>query len=400
MLHAASIDDLGRLPPDAAPPAVRPARATLRSLSTSTPLFPLPAGDATRLEAGGPTPEGAEAYRRLVERSRVAQRTLSLPPEEVLALGGASHRAPLYERAALDLAERAGRDAIAAAGVDPRSIGVVVSASCTGYVLPSVDAHLVDRLGLDPGVRRLPITQLGCSAGVGTLAIASDLLAARGGRALVVCVEPSSLCVQAADPDASDLVGNALFGDAGAAAILDADPGHPDVPSSPSAPRDANAPVDVPVALGPSILRSACCTWPEHASLLGMRLTDAGPRLVLSPRLPEVLGEVVAPAVDAFLAESGLERRDLAFWAIHPGGPRILDAIGDALDLDDDALAPVWRAWSRNGNVVSATIFFILREIAATVAPPPGSLGLALAVGPGLSLELLLLRAGGWLSGE
>jgi len=399
MLQAPPLQELGLLPRDVSPPAILPVRAHLRSLATATPLFPLPAEAAARLPAGGPTPEGAATYRRLVERSRVSHRTLSLPPEQVLSLGGASHRAPLYERAALDLAERAGRDAIAAAGIDPHTIGVVVSASCTGYVLPSVDAHLVDRLGLDPGVRRLPITQLGCSAGVGTLAIASDLLAARGGRALVVCVEPSSLCVQATDPDASDLVGNALFGDAGAAAILDADAGQPDVPGDPDTPCAAKTPADVPVATGPSILRSACRTWPEHASLLGMRLTDAGPRLVLSPRLPDVLGHTVAPAVDSFLAESGLRRRDLAFWAVHPGGPRILEAIGSALDLDGDALAPVWRAWSRHGNVVSATIFFILREIAATVAPPPGSLGLALAVGPGLSLELLLLRSGGWLAG-
>ncbi|MFM7141646.1 MAG: type III polyketide synthase, partial [Alphaproteobacteria bacterium] len=348
------------------------------------------AADAARLSAGGPTPEGAAAYRRLVERSRVSHRSLSLPPEQVLALGGASHRAPLYERAALDLAERASRDAIAAAGIDPHTIDLVVSASCTGYVLPSVDAHLVDRLGLDPRARRVPITQLGCSAGVATLAIAADLLAARGGRALVTCVEPSSLCVQATDPEASDLVGNALFGDAGAAAILEA-PGRTDVM------RDAALPESPPE--GPSILRSACRTWPEHASLLGMRLTDAGPRLVLSQHLPDTLADVLAPAVDAFLAESGIARSDLAFWAVHPGGPRILEAIGRALDLDDDALAPVWRAWERHGNVVSATIYFILREIAATVAPPPGSLGLALAVGPGLSLELLLLRAGGWLSG-
>ncbi len=399
MLQAPPLQELGLLPRDVSPPAILPVRAHLRSLATATPLFPLPAEAAARLPAGGPTPEGAATYRRLVERSRVSHRTLSLPPEQVLSLGGASHRAPLYERAALDLAERAGRDAIAAAGIDPHTIGVVVSASCTGYVLPSVDAHLVDRLGLDPGVRRLPITQLGCSAGVGTLAIASDLLAARGGRALVVCVEPSSLCVQATDPDASDLVGNALFGDAGAAAILDADAGQPDVPGDPDTPCAAKTPADVPVATGPSILRSACRTWPEHASLLGMRLTDAGPRLVLSPRLPDVLGHTVAPAVDSFLAESGLRRRDLAFWAVHPGGPRILEAIGSALDLDGDALAPVWRAWSRHGNVVSATIFFILREIAATVPPPAGSLGLALAVGPGLSLELLLLRSGGWLAG-
>jgi len=380
--------------PGTSPVAPSAAQAVLRSLATSTPLFPLPAADAARLAAGGPTAEGAAAYRRLVERSRVAQRSLSLPPEQVLSLGGASQRAPLYERAALALAERAGREAIAAAGVDPRSIGLVVSASCTGYVLPSVDAHLVDRLGLDPGARRVPITQLGCSAGVATLALAAELLVARGGRALVTCVEPSSLCVQADHPDPSDLVGNALFGDAGAAAVLDAPPGLRRGASDPAAAGQGVGP-----RFGPSILRSACRTWSEHASLLGMRLTDAGPRLVLSPRLPEVLGDVVAPAVDDFLAESGLARDNLAFWAVHPGGPRILEALGRALDLDDGALAPVWNAWSRHGNVVSATIFFILREIAATVAPPPGSLGLALAVGPGLSLELLLLRSGGWLSG-
>ena len=102
----------------------------------------------------------------------------------------------------------------------------------------------------------------------------------------------------------------------------------------------------------------------------------------------------------AFLADCGLDRDAIAFWAVHPGGPRILEALGEGLGLDDEALAPVWRAWERHGNVVSATIFFILREIAESLALPAGSIGLALAVGPGLSLELVLLRAGGWMSGD
>ena len=351
----------------------------LRSLAVAVPPRELLSGEAARLPLGGPAPAGADTYRRLVERSRVETRRIAYPPDEILRLGGATQRAPLYERSALDLGERAAREAIAASGLDPRAIRLVVSASCTGYVLPSFDAHLVDRLGLDPGVRRVPITELGCSAGVASLALAAEMLVARGGAALVVCVEPCSLCVQADDPTPADLVGNALFGDAGAAAIVDADGSRSAAP-------------------GPSLLRSASHTWPEHAGLLGMRLTDTGPRLVLSPRLPEVLRGAVPPVVDAFLARCGLDRASIAFWGVHPGGPRILEALGAGLGLDDAALAPVWNAWRRHGNVSSATVFLILREIAAQ-ALPPGAPGLLLAVGPGLSLELLLVRNGGWLAG-
>ena len=123
----------------------------LRSLAVAVPPRELLSGEAARLPLGGPAPAGADTYRRLVERSRVETRRIAYPPDEILRLGGATQRAPLYERSALDLGERAAREAIAASGLDPRAIRLVVSASCTGYVLPSFDAHLVDRLGLDPG---------------------------------------------------------------------------------------------------------------------------------------------------------------------------------------------------------------------------------------------------------
>jgi alkylresorcinol/alkylpyrone synthase len=129
-----------------------------------------------------------------------------------------------------------------------------------------------------------------------------------------------------------------------------------------------------------------------------MQLDDSGFRFVLSPRLPGLVREHVRETVTAFLSSCDVSLRDVGFWVVHPGGPKILQAVGEGLGLDEGALQPSWRVWSRCGNVSSATVFFILREIAASATPPPGALGVMLAFGPGLTCEMALLRADGWLA--
>ena len=100
----------------------------------------------------------------------------------------------------------------------------------------------------------------------------------------------------------------------------------------------------------------------------------------------------------SFLHDHGIAPGDIGFWVVHPGGPRILEAVSESLGLDDEALAPSWAAWERHGNVSSATVFFILRQLRALAPPPAGTLGVMVAFGPGVTCEMVLLRSGGWLA--
>lgn len=342
--------------------AVPPRVLSQEEFKTFLPFFSGPGMD--RVRAGD-----------MVDSTRIRTRHIVLPPDRLLALGGTAQRCAEYAVHAGRLAEEACRGALGAAGVAPADVTRVIAVSCTGHTMPSLDAHLIERLGIDPAVRRLPIMQLGCSAGVAALALGADLENTRSGTTLLVAVELCSLCIQTSDLDRGQLLGNMLFGDGAAAAVLGDGFGR-----------------------GPRLLQTSSTLWPGTSHLLGMRLGDTGLRLVLSSELPRAVMRRLPTTLDAFLVRHGIARDAIAWWVVHPGGPRVLEAVGRALHLPEGALTPSWNVWTRYGNVSSATALFILRELHATVPPAAGSLGVMIAFGPGLTCELALLEADGWLS--
>jgi alkylresorcinol/alkylpyrone synthase len=313
---------------------------------------------------------------RMVPRTRIRRRHVALPPDALLGLQGVTSRAEAYERLRLELGVRAAEAALAGAGAAPGSIEAVLALSSTGYRVPSLDAYLVSHLSLDVSTRRVPITELGCAAGVAGMGLAGQLLRVEGGHALVVTVELCSLSIKTDHQSDSDAVGNLLFGDAAAAVVVGSSP----------------------TGRGPEVLAAASILWPGTDELLGMQLTDAGFRLILSPSLPEQVRVRLRDSVHRFLAAQGVAREDVRFWAIHPGGPKVLDAVTAALELSDADAAPTWRTWESHGNISSATVFFVLQTLRDESPPPDGALGLMLAFGPGVTCELVLLRARGWLA--
>jgi alkylresorcinol/alkylpyrone synthase len=320
--------------------------------------------------AGGS--EGAARFGGTVERSRIERRYVETDPEQMRDFS-TGHRSRLYERRAAELAANLGEHALRAAGVNGQDVTTVITVSCTGYMLPSADAYVLPRLGVPSDARRIPITELGCSAGVGAIGLATEWLSGRTGYALVTSVELCSSCMQTTELSPSDVIGNILFADGAAAAVLGPSRG----------------------VSGPQVVATRTVLWPGTTGALGMRLSDSGLRLMLAPELPEIIGERLPPTLDAFLGSNGLRRNEIGFWVIHPGGPRVLEAVGAKLGLSDRQLAPAWETWSSYGNVSSATVFYILR---AHVPVPEGQSGVMMAFGPGLTCELALLRAGGWLS--
>ncbi len=310
-------------------------------------------------------------YLGMVDASGIDTRASVLPVDELFRLSDVSERTRQYVDHALALGEEVSRRALAAANVAPADVDVFVTASCTGYMMPSLEARLAPRLGTSPDVRRVPLTELGCSAGAASLGLASDLLASgRARTALVLSVELCSLCLQTTDLETMDVVGALLFGDGAAAVVVSAD-----------------------ATRGLEIVASRSLLWPNSLEELGMRLTPTGLRLGLSTALARLVRGHLRETVDEFLERHGVALRDLRFFAMHPGGPSILKAVAEALELVEGATRASWDVWHRCGNMSSATVFFVLDEIARTAPPKPGDLGLALAFGPGVSCELVLLLA-------
>jgi alkylresorcinol/alkylpyrone synthase len=352
--------------------------AELVSIATAVPAHDLDADETRRHLVSYLGDVGVARYGPMVEATRIRRRHTVAPVSDLLRLDGIQARNDLYAAHALTLGEDVARAALRDADVDPRTLTVVLSTSCTGYMMPSLDAHLIERIGLPATVRRVPITEMGCAAGVGTVALAGVLLGSSSAAALVVSVELSSLGLQLAEPSRADMMANLLFGDGAAGAVVAAKT----------------------AARGPEIMASHSTLWPGSLRLLGMRLTDTGFRLQLSRALPQLVARHLAPTMREFLGAYGLTLAEVSFWAVHPGGPRVLESVQAALGLSDAAVRPSWQVWEDHGNLSSATVFFILRHLGKHMPPRPGAYGVMLAFGPGVACEVVLLRAAGWLCGR
>ena len=279
-----------------------------------------------------------------------------------------SQQTDAYLEHARVLARQVSCMALERSGVAPSEVGLVIGVSCTGVVLPSLDAELIPLIGLRPDTARLPITELGCGGGVAGLARGLDYLRAYPQRnVLLFAVEIPSLTFQPDDHSVDNLVAAMVFADGAGAVVLRGGSGRP----------------------GWTLEHGGTVLVPEGARHLGYELRDGGLRVILSRELPDVVEANLRGAVETFLAEAGLGLGDVDAVAAHPGGPRIVDAIERSLHLSPDALATSRSVFAGNGNASSAGIFFVLEEMRRTGTP--GRV-LAIAFGPGLSIELALMQ--------
>jgi alkylresorcinol/alkylpyrone synthase len=306
--------------------------------------------------------------------AKVGGRHLALPLSEYAALDSFQKTNDAFIRVGADVGEAAIRAGLAAAGLAPRDVDHLWFVTVTGISTPSLDAKLMNRLGLKPSVKRTPIFGLGCLAGAAGLARASDALRAFPGEVgVLLSVELCSLTLQRDDASVANLVATGLFGDGAAAVVL-------------AGGERAEA------ALLPRIAATRSVFYPDTEWVMGWDVGDTGFKVVLSAKVPEVIESRVGADVDAFLAEHGLARRDVRHWVAHTGGPKVIEAFRRALDLPAEALARSWRSLQEVGNLSSASVLFVLGDFLDAGEARPGDVGLLAAMGPGFSAELLLLR--------
>ncbi|MDB4969582.1 MAG: Chalcone synthase [Myxococcales bacterium] len=321
------------------------------------------------------TPPQQRAARRIIDNTKIDARYITLPPERLLAPRALEEKSADYATFAKQLGEHVARRALDRAHLDATSVDMIVTTSCTGVMIPSVDAYLLESLRMRRDCVRLPVTELGCAAGAAALSRAREHCTLYPDHTvMVLAIELPSLTFQKQDMSMTNLVAASIFGDGAAAAIV----------------RGARATGGLSRP-GPVLVDSMCHLYPESQYLMGFELKEGGFHIVLDRDVPHALKGKVRPLVEQLCAKNGLAIEDLKFCALHPGGRRILE------DLDADlGLAgmtePSWDVLRDYGNLSSATVLFVLDEVLRRQPPPVGAPGLLAAFGPGFSAELSLLR--------
>lgn len=312
------------------------------------------------------------AIRRIHRHTTVEGRHLALPIEQYRSGIPFGVVNDTWIRCAEELGTQAAEAALEKAGVSPQEVDAVVFVTVTGLATPSIDARVANRLGFPRNVHRLPVFGLGCVAGASGLARCADLMAAHpGGVAVLLSVELCSLTFQAGDRSMANIVATGLFGDGACAVVLGGSERG---------------------GAGPSIVASRSVFYPGTEDVMGWEVSENGFKLVLSPRIPELIREHLRPDVDAFLADHGLRRSDVTDWMVHTGGPKVFTAIEQTLELPADALESTRAVLRTRGNLSSASVLVVMNDILKRRRPPEGAWGMMLALGPGFCSEMVLVR--------
>jgi len=300
---------------------------------------------------------------------------LALPLSEYADLSTFAQANDAFLDVGVRLASDAVTQALTTAQLTAVDVDLVVSATVTGIAAPSVCSRLVPSVGLRTDVKRVPIFGLGCVAGAAGLARIADYLRGHPDDvAVLVCVELCSLTVQHDDDSMANIVAAGLFGDGAAAVVMVGD-------------RRAEA----MKVIGPRVRASRSIFYPDTERVMGWDVGGSGFRIVLAPTVADIVRDHLGTGVKAFLADNGLDRSEVEFWIAHPGGPKVLLAMEQALAVDKAELQVTWDSLRRVGNLSSASVLHVLSDTLTAHPPGSGVPSVLLAMGPGFCAELVLL---------
>jgi alkylresorcinol/alkylpyrone synthase len=320
--------------------------------------------------------DNPEQFERLHAHMKVATRHLAFPMHRYLEFATWGDTNDAWFEVAQELGQLAIDRALDHAGLSRRDLHALFVVSVTGIASPSLDARLINRMNLRSDIKRTPIFGVGCVGGALGLTRAADhTLAYPGQNAAILAVEACTLTLKRDDLSTTNLIASGLFGD-GAAAVI--------VSGSQTEAQKTDS--------GPEILGSGSFFYPDTEEIMGWDISEGGFKIVLSPLLMDLIRRNLGHDVDAFLSRHGLSRGDIGNWVIHTGGPRVLEAMQDALSLKQSDLQLSWDSLSRIGNLSSASVLMVLEDGLKNHRPQPGALGLLLAMGPGFCSEMILLR--------
>ena len=310
---------------------------------------------------------------RLIQNTGVRKRHIVQPIEKTLSHPGLEERNRIYEFESKKRCPEVIERALANAGVTAQDIDAIIYVSCTGFLMPSLTAWLINTMGFRFGTRQIPIAQLGCAAGAAAINRAHDFcMAYPEGNVLIVSCELCSLCYQPGDDGIGSLLSDGLFGDAVAAAVMRGTGG-----------------------TGIALERNGSYLIPNTEEWISYAVRSTGFHFQLDRRVPGTM-EPLAPVLRDLAAGHGWDVSNLGFYIIHAGGPRILDDLSKFIDVDRKMFRHSWATLTEYGNIASAVVFDALRRLFEEDMPMTGATGIVAGFGPGITAEMAL---GTWTLG-
>ena len=315
-----------------------------------------------------------DRYRRkakkIFENAGVNKRFSIMSPEEVFTATSFEDKNNIYKKEVIELSEKTAKETLTKANLKATDIDYIISVSCTGIMIPSVDAYLINSLGMRQDVVRLPVTEMGCVAGVSAMIYAYNFLKANPNkRALIIAIESPTATFQLNDYSMTNIVSAAIFGDGCACAVL-------------SSYKEEK---------GPEIIAESMYHFFNAEHMMGFQLTNVGLQMVLDKEVPDKIAEHFPKIVYPFLEDNNLSIEDIDHLIFHPGGKKIVSTIEEIFGKLGKNIDNTKAILAEYGNMSSATVMYVLERF-ITQNPKPGDIGLMLSFGPGFTAQRLLLR--------
>jgi alkylresorcinol/alkylpyrone synthase len=308
--------------------------------------------------------------KKIFEGAAVDKRYSIMDPEEVFSATSFEEKNDIYTREVIILGQQVLQKALEKAGWDPQTLDYIITVSCTGIMIPSLDAYLINKMKLRQDIVRLPVTEMGCAAGISGIIYAKNFLKANPGkRAAVIAVESPTATFQLDDFSMPNIVSAAIFGDGAACCLLS------------SHQEDQ----------GPEIVNEEMYHFYEAEHMMGFKLTNSGLQMVLDIEVPDTIASHFENIIHPFLQKNNLEIKDIEHMIFHPGGKKIIttvEALFSGLGKNIDDTKEVLKQY---GNMSSATVLYVLEQIMDR-NPKQGEKGLMLSFGPGFSAQRVLLQ--------
>lgn len=308
--------------------------------------------------------------KKIFEGAAVDKRYSIMDPIEVFSHTSFEDRNDIYVREVIDLGEKVLKKALDKSNWEPESLDYIITVSCTGIMIPSLDAYLINKLKLRQDIVRLPVTEMGCAAGISGIIYAKSFLKANPGkRAAVIAVESPTATFQLNDFTMANIVSAAIFGDGAACVLL-------------SSHKADN---------GPEILDEEMYHFYDNIHMMGFKLVNTGLQMVLDIEVPETIASHFPDIIHPFLTKNNLKIEDIDHLIFHPGGKKIIQTVEELftdLGKNIDDTKEVLRLY---GNMSSATVLYVLEQI-IDKKPKKGEKGLMLSFGPGFSAQRVLLQ--------
>ncbi|MFH7010698.1 type III polyketide synthase [Flavobacterium sp. FlaQc-52] len=308
--------------------------------------------------------------KKIFEGAAVDKRYSIMDPFEVFTATSFEEKNDIYSREVIILGEQVLEKALAKAGWESKSLDYIITVSCTGIMIPSLDAYLINKMNLRQDIVRLPVTEMGCAAGVSGIIYAKNFLKSNPGkRAAVIAVESPTATFQHTDFSMPNIVSAAIFGDGAACCLLSSYETDP----------------------GPEIIDEQMYHFYDAEHMMGFKLTNSGLQMILDIEVPDTISEHFEDIIHPFLQKNNLGIAAIDHMIFHPGGKKIIQTVETlfaGLGKNVEATKEVLREY---GNMSSATVLYVLEHIMNN-NPKPGEKGLMLSFGPGFSAQRVLLQ--------